>query len=128
MIITICLSLQLAAFQKTATHGGLKHAQVLVKGNLIMIIIIMIMIMIVLIIILSLIMMMIMTIMMMKIVLQDMSAWTSEPVLMSAMKKTLGPSVNARWGRPPKVLAKTIKRKFSNVNFAFWVFEHFICS
>ena len=123
IIITICLSLQLADFQKTATHGGLKHAQVLVKGNLIMI-----MMIIVLIIILSLIMMMIMTIMMMKIVLQDMSAWTSEPVLMSAMKKTLGPSVNARWGRPPKVLAKTIKRKFSNVNFAFWVFEHFICS
>lgn len=44
--------------QKTATHGGLKHAQVLVK---------------------------------------DMSAWTLEPALMSAMKKTPGPSVNVRW-------------------------------
>ena len=96
IIITICLSLQLAAFQKTATHGGLKHAQVLVKGNFIMIIIAITMIFDSIMTIIMI--MMIMITMMMKIVLQDTSAWTLEPALMSAMKKTPGPSVNVRSG------------------------------
>ena len=87
------------AFQKTATHGGLKHAQVLVKGNFMISIITIIMIMMVMImIILSMIMMIMIIIMilMMKMVLQDMSAWTLEPALMSATKKTPGPFVNVR--------------------------------
>ena len=95
-ISTICLLLQSLDFQKTATHGELKHAQVLVKGNFIMIIIAITMIFDSIMTIIMI--MMIMITMMMKIVLQDTSAWTLEPVLMSAMKKTPGPSVNVRSG------------------------------
>ena len=62
---------------------------------------IMIMIMIMIILIMNIIMIMIIMIMvmmlMMKIVLQDMSAWTLELALMLVMKKTLGPSVNVRF-------------------------------
>ena len=43
--------------------------------------------------------------MVVKILLQDMSAWTLEPALMSATKKTREPSVNARQGKTPKDLS-----------------------
>ena len=99
------------AFQKTATHGGLKHAQVPAKGKfeLILMIImmknmnIMIMMIIFMIIMIMVMIMITLTIMMMNDddddfdsyddalmmnnVLQDTSAWTLEPALMSAMKK-----------------------------------------
>ena len=64
--------------------------------------------MIIMMIIMIMITMMILILTMMRIVLQDMSAWTLEPALMSAMKKTPGPSVNVRSG----IIDLKIKRRF----------------